>query len=33
LGEAAIEVELAEAGRKNDFGMSAFLAKMLMTDI
>jgi hypothetical protein len=33
LGEAEIEVELGEAGRGNDFGMSAFLAKMLMTDI
>jgi hypothetical protein len=33
LGEVEIEVELGEAGRRNDFGMSAFLVKMLMTDI
>ena len=32
LGEAEIEVELGVASRRNDFGMSAILAEMLMTD-
>jgi len=32
LGEAEIEVELGDAGRRNDFGMSAPFAKMLVAD-